>query len=123
MVPTRTSKAKKYDFEVRARTFAKDVRDLTKELPWSISNIEYSKQLIRSSGSVGANFIEADDALSKKDSLMHMRISRKEAKESVHWLLMLDACKNKTHQIEIDRLVSEAEQLVRILSAIINKLS
>ena len=70
---------KVYDLEERTYLFARDVRILCKTIPKSISNTEDTKQLICSSGSIGANYIEANEALGKKDFLMHIRISRKES--------------------------------------------
>ena len=75
-----------YDLEDRTFEFAKAIRLFAKTLPRTIANIEDVKQLVRSSGSVGANYREANEALSKKDFLMEIRISRKEAKECVYWL-------------------------------------
>ena len=60
----------KYDLEDRSFLFAKNVVLFVKKLPRNISNIEFVKQVIRSSGSVGANYIEANESLSKKDFLM-----------------------------------------------------
>ncbi len=76
--------SKQYDLEERTFEFAKNIRILIKKIPKIVSNIEDGKQLIRSSGSVGANYIEANEALSKKDFVMRIKISRKEAKESVY---------------------------------------
>ncbi len=59
-----------YDLEDRTLKFAKDVRSFVKKLPRTIVNIEDGKQLIKASGSVGANYIEANEALSKKDFIM-----------------------------------------------------
>ena len=72
----------KYDLEDRTFTFAKNVRAFAKRIPKTIANIEYTKQMVRASGSVGANYIEANESLSKKDFLMRIRICHKEAKES-----------------------------------------
>ncbi len=77
---------KKYDLEDRTFNFAKSVRALVKKLTKTIGNIEDGKQVIRSSGSVGANYIEANESLSKKDFVMRIKICRKEAKESRYWL-------------------------------------
>ena len=74
---------KKYDLEERTLQFAIDCRLFLKKLPKTISNIEDGKQLVKSSGSVGANYIEANEALSKKDFNYRIKISRKESKESV----------------------------------------
>ena len=78
-----------YDLEERTFQFAKAVSLFIKSLPKTISNVEYSKQVIRSSSSVGANYIEANESLGKKDFVMHLRISRKEAKESIFWLRLI----------------------------------
>ncbi len=75
---------------------------------------------MRSGGSIGANYREANDALSKKDFLHRMRITRKEAKETVYWLeLLSEACPEFTK--EIDSLAREAQELLRIFSTIIEK--
>ena len=74
---------KQYDLEERTFDFAAKVRLFIKRLPRTLANLEDSKQLVRASGSVGANYIEANEALGKKDFLMRVRICRKEAKESV----------------------------------------
>lgn len=71
-----------YDLEERTYLFAKDVRMFIKTLPYSIANKEDSKQVVRSSGSVGANYREANESLSKEDFVLRVKISRKEAKEA-----------------------------------------
>lgn len=76
------SKQKEYDLEDRTLQFAKTVRKFAKKVPMTLSNTEDCKQLIRASGSVGANYIEANESLSKKDFVMRIKISRKESKES-----------------------------------------
>jgi four helix bundle protein len=73
-----------YDLEERTFQFAKAVRLFVKTLPKTVSNIEDSKQLVKAAGSVGTNYREANESLSKKDFLMRMKISRKEAKESAY---------------------------------------
>ena len=75
---TQVSNSKQYDLEERTLRFAKEVIEFTKNLPKTIANVEIIKQLIRSSGSVGANYIEANEALSKRDFLMRIKICRKE---------------------------------------------
>jgi four helix bundle protein len=81
---------KPYDLEERTFLFAKRVRQFVKKLPRTVSNLEDVKQLVKASGSVGANYIEANEALGKKDFLMRLKISRKEAKESIYWLRLVD---------------------------------
>ena len=71
-----------YDLEERTYQFAKDVRLFVKTLPKTVANIEDGKQVIKASGSVGANYIEANESLSKKDFKMRIKICRKEANET-----------------------------------------
>jgi len=112
---------KVYDLEERTYIFARDVRIFCKTLPHSITITEDSRQLIRASGSVGANYIEANEALGKKDFLMHIRISRKESKESKFWIRLIKDTGNAENIIEADRLINEANELLKIFSAIIEK--
>ena len=83
-------------------------------------NIEDGKQLIRSSGSVGANYIEANEALNKKDFIMRIKICRKEAKESRYWLSLLDI-QNPVHEDQRKSLAKEATELTNIFGAILRK--
>jgi four helix bundle protein len=110
-----------YNLEERTFEFAKKVRSFIKKIPKTISNIEDAKQLTRSSGSVGANYIEANESLSKKDFLMRAKISRKEAKESRYWLRLIDTQNNDELETERSSLVHESTELVQIFSSIINK--
>ena len=108
-----------YDLEERTFQFAKHVRLLMKSIPKSIANIEDIKQVIRSSGSVGANYIEANEALSKKDFLMRVKISRKEAKESAYWIKLILETNDLSKDSDFKKLIAEANELKKILSAII----
>lgn len=112
--------SKTYDLEDRTFEFARDVRALIRKVPKDISNIEDCKQVARSSGSVGANYIEANEALSKKDFLMRAKICRKEAKESRLWLRLIVA---ENVETERARLEQEAKELTHIFGAIITKSS
>lgn len=112
---------KVYDLEERTRIFAQDVRQFIKLLPLTISNMEDIKQLARSSGSVGANYIEANDSLGKKDFLMHLKICRKEAKESRYWLSLLDLNNSAEAIRQQQRLTQESNELMKIFGAIITK--
>lgn len=84
--------------------------------------IEDGKQLIRSSGSVGANYIEANESLGDKDLVYRFRIARKEAKESAYWLRIINTGQDDAAEKERRRLHAEASELIKILSAIINKI-
>ena len=66
----KTANSKKYDLAERTLKSSKRVREFVKDVPKTVSNMEDAKQLIRSSGSVGANYIEAEDSLSKKDLIL-----------------------------------------------------
>lgn len=112
--------SKQYDLEERTLNFAKKTREFVRQLPRTLSNIEDGKQLIRSSGSVGANYIEANESLSKKDFALRVKISRKEAKETRYWLYLIVADK----QLENTRqeLVKEITELMKIFGAIVEKM-
>ena len=110
---------KTFDLEERTLAFAMAVREFVKTLPRSVANIEDGKQVVRSSGSVGANYIEANEALSKKDFVMRIKIARKEAKESVYWLRLIEADDSlEAKRVILDR---EAVELTKILSSILLK--
>ena len=83
--------SKRFDLEERTFQFAKRTRAFVRTLAKTIGNVEDARQGIRSSGSVGANYIEANEALSKKDLLLRIKICRKEAKESRYWLRLIEA--------------------------------
>jgi four helix bundle protein len=117
---TDNAKSKKYDLEERTFEFTRQVIELTKSLPRTIANIEVIKQLVRSSGSVGANYIEANGALGKKDFAMRIRMCRKESKESRYWLRLLEI-KEKHSKANRQKLIAEATELTRIFGAILEK--
>ena len=102
--------------------FALDVRLFISKIPKTIANIEDGKQVVRSSGSVGANYIEANEKVGEKDLKYRLRISRKEAKESIYWLRLILNSNDKIDKVENKRLMEEALELRKILSAILNKL-
>jgi len=111
----------RYDLEERTFLFAKNVGVFLKTIEKNIVNNEYAKQLARSSGSVGANYIEANESLGEKDYILHLRISRKEAKESIFWLrLIKEVNPGKYDEITLE-LMNECTELKKILSSIINK--
>ena len=110
-----------YDLEERTFLFAKAIRIFIKTLPKTISNLEDGKQLIKSSGSVGANYIEANESLSKKDFLLRIKISRKEAKESAYWLRLIYETNDLENANEALNLINEADELKKIFSSILQK--
>ena len=110
-----------YDLEERTEQFARDIRKFVKTLPRTISNIRDVDQLVRSSGSQAANYIEANESLSKKDFLHRMKICRKEAKESRLWLRLINTGNNQPIDKQRDLLIQEAEELLKIFGTIIEK--
>lgn len=113
------AKPKRYDLEERTEKFAKDVILFIKEVPRSLANIEIIKQLVHSAGSVGANYIEANEALSRKDFLHRIKICRKEANESHYWLNLIEAAERQENRRQ--KLRVEATELMKIFGAIIVK--
>lgn len=118
---TKIQNNKKFDLEERTFNFAKQCRLLVKQITKTLGNIEDSKQLVRSSGSVHSNYLEANEALSKNDFYHRVKICRKEAKESRSWLKLLDI--NKTSDLNSIRnfLIQESEELMKIFGSIITK--
>ena len=112
---------KPYNLEDRTYQFAKEVRLFIKTLEKTIANIEDAKQVVRSSGSVGSNYIEANESLSKKDFLFRIKISRKEAKESTYWLRLIHDTNQLVNNKLVESLIQESIELKKILSSIVEK--
>ncbi len=118
---TKIPNSKQYDLEDRTLEFAKKNRAFVKRLPKSIQNTEDIRQLVKASGSVGANYIEANESLSKKDFIMRIKISRKESKESRYWLKLVDTHDNRKLEKDRNSLIKEATELMNIFGAILQK--
>ncbi len=111
--------SRQYDLEDRTLKFAREAIAYVNRLPKTIPNTETGKQLVRASGSVGANYIEANESLSKKDFIMRIKISRKEAKESRYWLELTQPLEMGAADKQV--LIQEATELTKILSSILEK--
>lgn len=111
--------SKPYDLEERTLQFAKASRAFVKLLPRTIANIEDAKQFVRASGSMGANYIEANEAIGKKDFVMKIKICRREAKESRYWLRLIDI--DGKLDAEQAHLLGEADELMKIFGSIVRK--
>ena len=111
----------RYDLEERTFRFAKRTREFLKKVPGTEANLKDGNQLINSSGSVGANYIEANESFSKKDFIMRIKICRKEAKETKYWLEIIDTNNDKVLENEKLKLLNEATELIMIMSAIMRK--
>lgn len=113
---------KAFDLEERSYNFALKCRDYVAKIPSKLSNLEYCKQLIRSSGSQAANYIEANEALSTKDFQHRIKICRKESKESRLWLRLIQPkVENKKLLEDQAALIQEALELTKIYSSIYEK--
>ncbi len=112
--------AKQYDLEERTAVFGEDVIAFACSFPRNSVTDPLISQLVRAGTSVGANYLEANDSLSKKDFVYRLGISRRESKETGHWLRMISrACRVDIE--ERDRLSGESIELNKIFSSIIRK--
>ncbi|KKU29080.1 MAG: hypothetical protein UX80_C0006G0023 [Candidatus Amesbacteria bacterium GW2011_GWA2_47_11b] len=109
----------KFDLEERTLKFAERVNRYVRSLPKTITNFENGKQLVRSAGSVGANYIEANESLSKKDFVMRVKISKKEIKESRYWITLTEP--SPEFESEKRWLIDESLELMKIFGAIVEK--
>jgi four helix bundle protein len=120
MENSKAENSRTYDLEERTFEFAKNVRSYLRTLPRTMANIEDGKQLLRCSGSVGANDIEANESLGRKDFLMRVKICRKEAKESRFFLRLLRVGDDPRCKARRDAL-QEATELTSIFDSIVRK--
>ena len=109
---------KKFDLEDRTLIFAKQIINFCKNLTNNTINFKLIDQLIRSAGSIGANYREANDSLGKKDFIHRLRIARKESKETNYWLRVI-ADTNPSFRPRMKDLMQEGKEIVMIVSAII----
>ena len=114
-----TNIKKVYDLEERTALFGEEIIDFAKTLPHDRISNELVKQFIRSGTSIGANYMEADGAESKKDFRHKIALCKKEAKETKHWLRMIGKA-NPDRKQECKNLWQEAQELILIFSTIIN---
>jgi four helix bundle protein len=99
----------------RSIQLAKNVRVFLNKIPKTSINSPDIKQLVRSSGSVGANYIEAQEALSQKDFIYRLKVCRKEIKETLYWLSLISFSKDLVGEYEI--IFKESQELLKIFSA------
>ena len=108
---------KLYDLEVRTLEFGKGIIKMCKSLPKNYINLRLGDQCLRSGTSIGANYREANEAETKKDFKNKIRISKKEAKETIYWLKLIIYA-NPQLEKEISPLLEESKELMKILGAI-----
>ena len=108
-----------YDLEKRTFQFALRVRHCIGKHKWPVQCWEDTPQLLRSSGSVGANYIEANDSVSDPDFIYRIKIYKKESKESRYWSRLLRACGPEQSKQELGEIQQEADELMRIFAKIL----
>jgi len=113
-----TKLSNKYDLEERTALFAESIIDLVKSIRITSYNKRVIEQLVGSGGSIGANYCEANEAESKKDFIHKIGISKKEIKETKHWLRLLLRT-NPEIKEKINSLYNESHQLLLIFSKIL----
>jgi four helix bundle protein len=118
---TGDNNAKKFNLEDRTFDFANNCKEFLKKIEKNIHNVEYYKQLVRSSGSVAANFIEANESFSRNDFSHRIKICRKEAKESRLWLRLIDINEQQLANSR-DMLIQETMELAKIFGAMLEKI-
>lgn len=111
---------KKYDLEERTAKFGEDIIEFAKNIPDTPVIRPLVSQIVRSGTSIGANYMEADGAESKKDFQHKIGLCKKESKETMHWLRMI-AKANSTKKNECRKFWQEAHELTLIFSSILNK--
>ena len=110
----------RYDLPERTFQFALAVRTCISGAKWTREQWTDIDQILRSSGSIAANYTEANNAVSKPDFLLRLRIAKKEASETMLWLRLLEA--TSTHnsiKTTLHALLQEADELTRILATIL----
>jgi len=108
---------KNYDLEERTIKFSKNIINLCKKIPFNMINKRLIDQLLRSATSIGANYREANECDTKKDFKNKIRISKKEARETIYWIdLLIDV--NLNLKDELLTLLDESKQLMKILASI-----
>ncbi|MFA5830558.1 MAG: four helix bundle protein [Candidatus Paceibacterota bacterium] len=112
--------SKRYDLEERTLEFSKQIIRLLKALPKNTINFKLIDQCVRSGTSVGANYREANETETKKDFVFRIRISRKEAKETYYWLLLIVEA-NPEFTERVKPFIQETNELIKIFAAIAEK--
>ena len=113
-------KPRKYDLEERTALFGEAVIGFARTIPQDEVTLPLIRQLVRASTSIGANYCEADDAVSKKDFRHKIGICKKEARETKFWLRMIVAAASAL-RADARKLWREADELHRILAAIFRR--
>ena len=108
----------KHDLEERTFIFAYNIRKFVESMPKTMITFDYLKQILRSSSSVSANYIEAQGGITKKDFIFRVYICRKEIKETIHWLRLLDVDLKPEIEEKRKEMLKEANELASIFTAV-----
>jgi len=115
------NKNQEYNLEERTAEFGENIIEFCKSIKQNIINKPIISQLIRSGTSIGANYMEANAASSKRDFRNKIFISKKEAQETKHWLRMMAKCAPDKKE-EIKKIWKECQELTLIFQKITNSL-
>lgn len=110
----------KYDLEERVERFGESIIDFVKTLPKTEITRPLVSQIVRSATSMGANYMEANEASSPRDFRNKIKICCKESRETKHWLRMI-ARAEPSSKTDSKKLWTEADELNRIFGAIARK--
>jgi four helix bundle protein len=108
---------RRFDLEERTARFGEAIVAFARRIPIDPVTTPLISQVVRSGTSVGANYCEADDACTKKDFRYRINISKREARETKHWLRMIAAASAQNRD-EARTLWQEAKELHLIFAAI-----
>lgn len=111
---------RKYDLAERTAKFGVRVVEFCLQLPFNAVTRPLISQLVRAGTSIGANYLEADEAGSKKEFRYRISLCKRESRETQHWLRML-APAIPNHTDEARAIWKEADELTRIFGAIFRK--
>ncbi len=116
---------KPYNLEERTYAFALEIRLFLRNTIWDQVSWSDIKQLLRSSGSVAANYVESIEAISPDDCIYRLRPCKKEARESGLWLQLISDSNPIDDEIhrKIETLIAETKELVKIFVTMIRNKS
>ena len=119
---TQFSNNRAYDLEERTEKFGEEIVEFCNKLKPTVVSSPLISQLVRSTTSIGANYIEANNASSKKDFRNKIYICKKETAETKHWLRMLAKCYSD-HKDQMRSFWKEAQEFLKIFQKIVNSLN
>ena len=110
------------DLAERTSAFAQSSRAFVRRIPKTIASMGDCRRLVRCSGDIGAAYVLADKALSKKDFVLSMRDCAANARQAVHWLRLLDVNLDDRSKQLHEQLLQESTELEKIFGSIVYKI-